>query len=220
MNILKHDLHKLKIRGFKSHKESLTKLKMKHADGVASRFSRNSKESEFDLKNRFYIRDSYLLDLNKKYIESQIIKKREEIFKIFNEKNPLKLHNLILSSKLLNQFTESRVHTYTSYKYHLLLTCALYWNFQHNNTWKQLYLTDDEKIITSPYQIIYRDADRVWALTPEAGMSRVSPKFNQTWVRRTKLVIGGDHILDGLLSQITSWSEALATIEDWNQLHN
>ena len=219
LDIQKHDLHKLKIKGFKPHKEALTESNMKRADGVAAWFSRNSDESEFDLENRFYIRDSYVLDLNKRYIESQIIKKREEIFKIFSETDPAKLHDLILQSELLNRFAESRVHNYSSYKYHILLTCSLYWNFHQNNRWEQLYLTNNKKIIKSIYQIIYQDKDRVWALVSEPGMSRVSPKFCETWVRRTKLAIGGDHVLDGLLSQITSWSEALATIEDWRELH-
>ena len=74
--------------------------------------------------------------------------------------------------------------------------------------------------VESPFQIIYKDEDREWALLPTEGMSRVFPKFSQTWVRRTELSIGGeDRFLDGLLSQIGSWSAALSTIEDWKELN-
>ena len=42
----------------------------------------------------------------------------------------------------------------------------------------------------------------------------------KTWVRRMEPSIGGENlILDGLLSRIKSWSAALATIEDWNELN-
>ncbi len=170
------------------------------------------------MKNRLYIRDSYLLNVNKRYIESQIQKKREEIFKIFVEKDPSRLHSLILNSKILNKFAESRLHPHTSYKYHLLLTCAIYWNFKNASKWKQLYLCENGKM-QSQFQVIYKDEDRVWALTPEAGMSRVSPEFCKAWVRRTQLSLGGDDTLDGLLSTIKSWSAALATIEDWQELN-
>ena len=74
LDIQKHDLHKLKIKGFKPHKEALTESNMKRADGVAAWFSRSSDESEFDLENRFYIRDSYVLDLNKRYIRVKLLR--------------------------------------------------------------------------------------------------------------------------------------------------
>ena len=52
-------------------------------------------------------------------------------------------------------------------------------------------------------------------------MSRVLPDFSLSWVRRTRLSIGGDdRILGGLLARIGSWSTALATIEDFQMLNN
>ncbi len=71
----------------------------------------------------------------------------------------------------------------------------------------------------SQFQIIYRDKNREWALLPHKGISRVFPDFAKTWVRCTKNLLGGDIILDELLSQIKSWSAALATIEDWQELN-
>ena len=82
-----------------------------------------------------------------------------------------------------------------------------------------MYLAENKEI-KSPFQIIYKDKDREWALLPDGGMSRVSPEFSKTWVKRTEPSIGGEnHILDGLLSQIRSWSAALATVEDWKELN-
>ncbi|MFX0133511.1 MAG: hypothetical protein ACFFDN_07705 [Candidatus Hodarchaeota archaeon] len=218
LKILKHDLHKLKIRNFKPHKEALTEFEMKKADGVASWFSRNGKKQDFDMNNRLYVRDSYVVKINKNIIKNEIQKKREKIHEIFRETDPLKLHSLILKSKLLNKFAEAQIYPYSSFKYHLLLTCAFYWNLKNKNEWQKLYLCENAKP-ESIFQIIYKDEDREWALLPNGGMSRVFPEFSKTWVRRMQISIGGDIILDGLLSQIKSWSAALATIEDWCELN-
>ncbi len=218
LSILRHDLHKLRIKGFKPHKEALVEPEMKKADSIASWFSRNGNKIEFDINKRLYLRDSYLIKIEKNKIRNQIIKKREEIFKIFNEKNPTKLHSQILNSKVLNKFSEARICPHSSYKYHLLLTCSIYWNLKNSNCWQKLYLAENAEI-DSPFQIIYKDDQREWALTPNGGMSRVFPQFSRTWLRRQTFSLGGDDlILDGLLSQIGSWSAALATIEDWREL--
>ena len=88
---------------------------------------------------------------------------------------------------------------------------------ENENDWSKLYLSENAEA-ESPFQIIYKDKDREWALLPNEGLSRVSPKFSRTWIRRTELGIGGENlILDGLLSQMGSWSAALATIEDWTE---
>ncbi|TFF85793.1 MAG: hypothetical protein EU551_03250 [Promethearchaeota archaeon] len=81
---------------------------------------------------------------------------------------------------------------------------------------ERLYLCENEGA-ESPFQIIFKDESREWALLKNKGMSRVLPNFSLSWVRRTKITsIGGDGtVLDGLLSQIYSWSCALATIEDY-----
>ncbi len=220
LSILKHDLHKLKIRGFKPHKEALLEPGMKKADAIASWFSRDGTTKEFDLNDRLYVRASYLIKINKRLIESQINKSREVIYEIFEEADPLKLHYRILSSKLLNKFSEARQHPYTSFKYHLLLACAIYYNARNVDKWQNLYLCENGEV-ESPFQVIYKDENREWAFLPSEGMSRVFPEFSKTWVRRTKPSIGGeDHVLDGLLSQIGSWSAALATIEDYVELAN
>jgi hypothetical protein len=215
LSILRHDLHKLKIRGFKPHVEALLEPAMKQADGIASWFSRNGGKEEFDVNDRLHVRCSYLLKVEKKRIENQINKKKEELFEIFKEKDPFVLHSRILKSKLLNKFSEARQYPYTSFKYHLLLTFAIYFNSLHAVDWNKSCLCENGKV-ESPFQVIYKDENREWALLPREGMSRVFPEFSKTWVRRIKPSIGGeDHVLDGLLSQIGSWSAALATIEDY-----
>ena len=68
----------------------------------------------------------------------------------------------------------------------------------------------------SEFQIIYRDDCREWALIPDSGMSRVRPKFYETWERRTEPSLGGENrILSSLLLHIGSWSAALAIIEEF-----
>ena len=106
----------------------------------------DSNKISFDRENRLYIRNSYLLKVEKNKIKSEIEKNRKYIFQMFNETDPYKLHLLILSSDLLNKFSEVRVFPYTSFKYHLLLTCSLYWNLKNNNSWKQLYLTENQEV--------------------------------------------------------------------------
>ena len=67
----------------------------------------------------------------------------------------------------------------------------------------------------SQFQVIYRDDRREWALVPESGMSRVRPKFYDTWDQRVIQSIGGeDQVLDSVFSRIGSWSMALAIIEE------
>ncbi|MHA1381669.1 MAG: hypothetical protein ACTSRG_25145 [Candidatus Helarchaeota archaeon] len=216
--ILRHDLHKLKIKGYKLHNEALINKDMIMADCVSSWFSRPNSCKDFDKNNKLFLRKSYFLRYDKIQLENNINQTKDELFKLFNEKTPEKLHKKVLKSKILNFFCEARSFPYTSYKYHLLLTGSIYWNLLHNYRWQDLYLCENEKV-ESQFQIIYKDSDREWALSPTKGMSRVSPKFSITWNRRIKQSIGGENRpLDGLLSQIQSWSTALATIEDWNSI--
>jgi len=116
---------------------------------------------------------------------------------------------------LINIFSEARDFPYTSLKYHILLTCALYYNFKNGFTLKDLYLAEN-CTPDSPFQIIYQDTARTWALLPKTGMARVYRQFYNTWERRTQISFGGEHqILDELLTSIGSWTVALATVEDF-----
>ena len=215
--ILMHDLHKLQIKGALPHSKALigdTQI----SDAIASRFSRNGGKTGFDNDNKLYVRGSYSLKFGKNEINKQINQKREVIFKLFQESDPLKLHSLILKSKILNRFSEALQFPYSSFKYHLLLTCAFHFNAKNGYTWKKLYLAENLEV-ESEFQIIFKSQDREWALTPAGGMSRVSPKFYITWMRRTEQSFGGENrVLDGLLSQLGSWSAALGTIEDWMEV--
>jgi len=218
--ILKHDLHKLKIGSYVPHSKALTEKLMRKADAIASWFSRNSGKQNFKKENRFYIRKSHISYLGEGSIKNDLNKYKLEVSEIFREPDPVKLHKKILASTILNLFSEALQFPYTSFKYHLLLTCAVYYCFYHNYNWQQLYICENIEP-ESQFQIIYKDKDREWALTPKShkSMSRVSPKFFLTWERRTQNSIGGvNRFLDSLLSQIGSWSEALATIEDFRKV--
>jgi hypothetical protein len=68
--------------------------------------------------------------------------------------------------------------------------------------------------VKSEFEIIFKNGEREWALST-SGVSRVSPKFYETWERRTQPLGGEDRFLDGLLAMMWSWSSALGTLEDW-----
>jgi hypothetical protein len=175
--------------------------------------SRNFAYQEIEEINPF--RHSLIFN-NGKVSREIRIKNRGELNILFNEKDPYKLHSYILNSRLLNQYHEAKNYPFTSLKYHLLLTCAIFYNLGKGYPIEKLYLCENEES-ESPFQIILKDESREWALLKEKGMSRVLPNFSLSWVRRTEITsIGGDGtVLDGLLSQIYSWSCALATIEDY-----
>jgi len=133
----------------------------------------------------------------------------------YRESNPSELHRLILRSKKINEYNEAKSFPYTSLKYHILLACALYQNFLMGFKISDLYLAENA-LVDSEFQIILRLNECEWAIIPRVGMSRIWPRFDLTWVRRTQeSSIGGDRTLDGLLSRIKSWSAALATIEEY-----
>jgi hypothetical protein len=211
--VLKHDLHKVRTKNAVPHKDALKDDLMRKADGKASWMSRNFAYQEIDEISSF----RHSLIFNNGKISREIrIKNKGELNNLFNEKDPYKLHCHILNSKLLNQYHEAKNYPYTSLKYHLLLTCAIFYNLSNSYPIEKLYLCENMEI-ESPFQIIFKDGSREWALLPDRGMSRVLPNFSLSWVRRTKTTsIGGEgNVLDGLLSQIYSWSCALATIEDY-----
>ena len=137
---------------------------------------------------------------------------------LFKENDSLKLHSAILKSKLLNLYSEARQFPYTSLKYHILLTTALYYNLKNNYELKDLYLCENLPV-ESQFQILYKDNIREWAILPlrqQDGLSKMYPQFHKTWDRRRKLSLGGDYrIFDEMLSTISSWSAALATLEDF-----
>jgi hypothetical protein len=210
--ILKHDLHKIRTKNAIPHKNALKDAVMKKSDGYAAWMSRNFKYQEVNEINPFRYS---LITKNGKISRENIIKNKGELTRLFNETDPYRLHSHILNSNLLNHYHEAKNYPFTSLKYHLLITCALYCNLVNGFCLEKLYLCENEEVL-SDFQIIYKDKHREWALLSDRGMSRLLPNFSLSWVRRNKISIGGeDRALDGLLCQITSWSCALATIEDF-----
>ena len=216
LQILTHDNHKLRLPGYLSHEEALTDELMKKSDGIAARLSRNWMECV--VENTKPYRVSFLTFepvIKKGETERNL---RAQVISLLKEKDPIKLHELITKSQALSLYSESLSYPFSSLKFHLLLTCAIYYNLQNGFPWTKLYLSENAKK-RSEYQVIYRDHCREWVLTPLGGeprLSRVHLKFNVTWDRRLKQSIGGNHqVLSNLLSHIGSWSTALATIEEF-----
>ena len=215
-------MHKIRTEGALAHKQAMPNDVARRADAVAAWLGRGSDQAyqeSFDLSN---YRKSLIFPLwNHQNSRRMINQHRAEILDLFKESNPYQLHEAILVSKLLNFYNEAREHPYSSLKYHILLTCAFYYNLQNNFQLKDLYLCEN-LLVDSPFQVIYQDAQRQWSLLPlqkARGMSRVWDKFHMTWRRRRRISIGGDQrVLDGLLSSIGSWTMALTTIEDFVNL--
>ena len=134
--ILKHDLHKIKVPGYVPHSQALTDIKMKKADGIAARLSRNWMKCE--IEQLYPFRRSYITFDNDttSNSEKQSLKRKIEI--IFDETDPKKLHSLILKTNLLNFYSESLDFPFTSLKYHILLTCAIYYNLVNGHQWSKL----------------------------------------------------------------------------------
>jgi len=219
LRILRHDLHKVRVPGAPVHRVAMPNEKAREADGLAAWFSRNFLYDSF--KEEFYRKSLIFPMRNLKNPRVLINQHKSEVAELFKEDDALKLHDAVVTSKLLNLFSEARNYPYTSLKYHILLTCAFYYNLNQNYKLSDLYLCENSPI-TSPFQIIYRNSSRAWAILPqqkEDGFTRVFSRFYTSWERRTKLIFGGDYrVLAGFLSSISSWTTALAVIEDFREL--
>lgn len=217
--VLQHDLHKLRITDARPHHGAMPDDHTRTIDGIAAWMGRNFLQEPFE--NSLY-RKSLVLPLqNFSNPRTLINRHRVEVAALFKQTDAPRLHTAILRSKLLNLYREARQYPYSSLKYHILLTCALYYNTCQNYRLKELYLCENQPV-DSPFQIFYQDTERTWALLPNratTGLSRLWAKFYHSWDYRRHLSIGGDHrILAGILSSIESWTTALATIEDYQDL--
>jgi len=218
LQVLRHDLHKVRIIGALTHSVALPSELAKKADGIAAWLGRNFLREPFE--TTYYRKSLVFRNLNLYNLRTLANQNRLELSDLFSESDDIKLHQAILNSKLLNLYSEARSFPYSSLKYHILLTCALFYNLCNGFELNDLYLCENCPP-KSPFQIIYHDSIRVWALVPqkEGALSKFSPKFYTLWERRQKLSIGGDYqILDALLSLIGSWTVALALIEDFQGL--
>ena len=212
LTILKHDLHKIKTSNYTKHSDSLPDKLMKKADSIASMISRNW--MKFENKTHSPYRRQFFSFKSRQIDKISKIQLTQELTTLFSETDPFKLHSNILNSTILNKYNEAQDHPFTSLKYHLLLTCALYYNFKLGLEWYQLYLHENPKN-RCEFQVIFKDTSREWTILP-SGMSRVQAKFHDTWDRRLVTSIE-DESLSNLLSRVGSWSAALAIMEEYDQ---
>ena len=216
LEVLRHDLHKIRAPGAPSHREALHDKVALRADGFAAWISRNFLRDKFE--NQLYRKSLIFPARNLKNTRTLANARRVETVKLFKESDPVELHTAVLNSKLLNLYSEAREFPYTSLKYHILLVAALYYNFKSGYDLKDLYLCENVPV-ESPFQVIYHNNGRKWAILPlcsQNSLSKIYSKFHTTWERRRTQSIGGDsQIFAELLTTIGSWSVALATIEDY-----
>jgi len=216
LQVLRHDLHKIRIAGSMAHKSALQDKLAQHSDGMAAWLSRNFLKERFE--ESLYRKSLIFQNLNLKTPRTLVSLHRLEATDLFKESNAFKLHTAILKSKLLNLYCEARNFPYTSLKYHILLACALFYNLKCGYDLKDLYLCENLPP-ESPFQIILQYSNREWTILParsKEGLSKIYPKFYMTWERRRKESFGGEHqVFDETLSSIGSWTVALATIEDF-----
>ncbi|NVM29079.1 MAG: hypothetical protein HWN65_09555 [Candidatus Helarchaeota archaeon] len=218
LKVLQHDLHKVQVPRALPHKIAMPNAKAQEADALAAWLGRNFQRDSFE---KTIYRKSLIFPLrNFQNPRTLVSQHRAEVIDLFKEDDAIRLHNAILNSKLINLYCEARYYPYSSLKYHILLTCAFYYNMKHKFKLKELYLCENLPI-KSPFQIIFQDQERTWAILPvrrKDGLSRIWPKFYQSWDYRKKISLGGDHrILAGVLSFISSWTAALASIEDFRE---
>lgn len=216
LHILRHDLHKLRDPTALRHKDALRDPIAVRADGCAAWMSRNMLQEPF---SRHLLRKS-LVHPQLTFANQRTLRevRRLETVALFKQTDPLQLHNAVLASKLLNLYCEARHYPFTSLKYHILLATALYHNFQAGYAFRELALCENAPV-QSPFQVIYRDPVKEWAILPSHSthaLSKIAPYFSTIWERRTQLSIGGEfQELADLLATIGSWTIALATLEDY-----
>ncbi len=218
--VLRHDLHKLKLSNAVDHQHAMPDDLARKGDGVAAWMSRHSHKVKFE---KTHYRSSLVFPVRNLNNPRRLISEhRQEMEVLFQEADPYQLQAAILHSKLLNFYNEAREFPLTSLKYHILLTCSLYYNLRNHINWTDLYFCENLPV-QSPFQVIYQDSRRTWALIPhqkDRGLARVGARFHRMWDRRRKLSIGGDlQALDGILSNIGSWTVALTTLEDFLDFH-
>ncbi len=218
LKVLQHDLHKVRIPGALPHKVAMPNKLAREADALAAWMGRNFLRESFE--QSFYRKSLIFTVRNFQNPRTLVNQQKAEVSDLFKESNAVKLHTTILKSKLLNYFNEARFYPYSSLKYHILLTCALYYNFTKGYRLRELYLCENRSE-ESPFQIIYQNDRRWWSILPlrkTKGLSRLWPNFYHSWDYRKEMSLGGDYrILGGLLSSISSWSVALASIEDFQE---
>ncbi len=136
LRALRHDLRKVGTPGALSHKEALMNEAARRADMVAAWISRNCMRDRFQ---RVLFRKSLVFPAYTSCKSRELVSRyRQEITQIFDEEDPNKLHNVILRSKLLNLYSEAQNFPYSSLKYHILLVCALTYNFLNGSELKDL----------------------------------------------------------------------------------
>jgi len=218
LKVLQHDLHKVRIPGALPHQVAMPNERAREADALAAWMGRNFLRESFE--KSFYRKSLIFAVRNLQNPRPLIYQQKAEVIDLFKESNAVTLHAAILKSKLLNFFNEARYYPYSSLKYHILLTCALYYNFTKGHELRELYLCENVPE-DSPLQIIYQDRGRRWSILPKRkkrGLSRIWPKFYHSWDYRKEMSLGGDfRVLAGLFSSIGSWSVALASIEDFHE---
>lgn len=216
LQILRHDLHKIRVPGAIPHRDALHSGLPRMADGMAAWLSRNFLKESFE--DSPYRKSIVFFMRNTKSPRTLVNQHRVEVTNLFQQLDVFKLHEAILSSKLLNLYNEAQMYPYTSLKYHLLLSCGLFFNLKQGFKLKDLYLCENSHN-SSPFQLIYKDSLREWSIRPnrkQDNLSKIHSSFHMSWDRRRKNYGGDFRFLEDILSSIGSWTVALAMLEDYH----
>ena len=140
--------------------------------------------------------------------------------------DPDNMHHTWLTSAVAREFNESVYYPYTSLKYHTLLVAALLDNYRAGQEFADLLLVVDPPDKCVPHRTIFTSdqfslrLDTASAGRPTASLGDYpSQSWARTWRRLSSHPLETDHdkfdmVLDANLRRITSWSTALAYIED------
>lgn len=147
---------------------------------------------------------------------------------LFDIEDPDSLYNAWIDSELIGLFNESWFYPYTSLKYHTLLVAALYFNYEKNYQYDDLYLyiTDSK----TPHQTVYWDPTNQWGLTisgdtidkPRSKLASTPWRnWSSVWSRLETVPLDTttreSMVLDAQLRRINSWSTALQYLEDYTR---
>ena len=228
----RHDVHKLRGRAHNAGAETMGGVRVNEsvplgADSDAANLSRprGKPVSTLDAhQSPFRLR----IDTGDPVVQRQSVAATSEAVRDLVMIEDAELaHAAWLGSDVAAAFHEAIQYPYTSLKYHVLLTAALYANYRDGAGFEDLWLVVDNPaegvtphrtILHTPEISLRIDADP--ADRPATPLGRTPTRsFADTWSRLPEHPLAVDHerrdrILDAQLRRLRSWSTALQYIED------
>ena len=228
----RHDVHKLRGRAHDDASDEFADVSVNEsvplgADGDASMLSRPRGKPQTTLEahqSPFRLR----IDTGETTVErASVAAVHEAVRDLVRIDDADVAHAAWLGSDVAAAFHEAIQLPYTSLKYHVLLTAALYANYRTGADFDDLYLVVDEPSeAVTPHRTILHVGDVSLRLDADARGrpatrlgSKPTRSFADVWARLPDHPLDADasrdhRVLDAQLRRLRSWSTALQYIED------